>query len=549
MTKRTRSDRLGEYVRACRGFGLTDEEIASLNGGGPDENPEAVLREQFPETASSTELFERLRRTLVESRHGFNLPPTHEPRSAFVAVSLALEPYGCTFAVRDADGRPVSASATSDETFRLALADSAGNVRKATFTYPDGPFEETNVPALVHTVETELLVGVSKTFVLLSNGGDGWGFVLLDEEQLRKLRRQYGDRIDVFERRLLAPTQPPAYAKPVQQPTVDDRAPRREPTTTDDRAPRREPATTDDRISRREPATTTEAAHDEVLPLDVEVTVDGSIDASSNAPEAPDGNRRLGSLGDFDSDELFDRLARAGDPDAREPLIVGGTLDSVFEDVSDVRLKPMDESDETGPDGADGDPRRRAGSDGDPEAGSLGDRVLVGDDDGGSGPPVVGVGSTTATNADDALEAQFERFSEGLPSVERGADGKERFQWTNGDPWTADRGSAAVGRTNAQADASEPARTTAARSGFRERPTGERGTGDGSRNGNGRGDGDGLEDDTHDGRSSRSSAESRFALYSLDHSRDGSSGNATIGGFWIAGLHRLGGLLSRLVGR
>ena len=524
MTKRTRSDRLGEYVRACRGFGLTDEEIASLNGGDPDEDPEAVLREQFPETASSTELFERLRRTLVESRHGFNLPPTHEPRSAFVAVSLALEPYGCTFAVRDADGRPVSASATSDETFRLALADSAGNVRKATFTYPDGPFEETNVPALVHTVETELLVGVSKTFVLLSNGGDGWGFVLLDEEQLRKLRRQYGDRIDVFERQLLAPTQPPAYAKPVQQPTIDDRAPG------------------------REPATTTEEDRDEVLPLDVEVTVDGSIDGSATAREAPDGNRRLGSLEDFDSDELFDRLARAGDPDAREPLIVGGTLDSVFEDVSDVRLEPMDESDETN-DGSDANPRR----DGDSEMGTDDDspagRVLVGDDDGGSGPPVVGVGATRATTADDALEAHFERFSNGLPSVERGADGNERFHWRNGDPWTVDRRSQGVDPSSMEAPESESGPTSATGTRLRRTADDETDARDGSRTGNGRGNGaDGDRNDAHP-RSSRPSHESRFALYSLDASGDVANETGRIGSAWIAGLHRIGGLLSRIVGR
>jgi hypothetical protein len=139
MRIRTRSDRLAEFVRLLRWFGLTDEEIAALNGGAvTDGSPEAVLDRSLPDDLSPSELFDRVRRTLVESRHGFELAPTHEPRSAFVALSLALKPYGCTFAVTDGDGRPITAPASTDGTYRLSLIDSAGNERTTTFAYPEG---------------------------------------------------------------------------------------------------------------------------------------------------------------------------------------------------------------------------------------------------------------------------------------------------------------------------------------------------------------------------------------------------------------------------
>ncbi|GEM_PF-1497613 len=404
MRIRTRSDRLAEFVRVLRGFGLTDDEITALNGAPEaDGDPEAVLDRTLPDDLSSPELFERVRRTLVESRHGFELAPTHEPRSAFVALSLALEPYGCTFAVTDRGGRPITAPASEDGTYRLSLMDSAGNERTTTFAYPEGPLDDTNVPALVHAVETDLLVGVSKTFVLLSNTGDGWGFALLDETQLRNLRSQYGPRIEVFDHKLLAPTQPRAYGDGSWQAEADGIA-------FESHAP---------------------ASDDDAIPLELEVSPDDADTGTTATSESRTVRDRIEA---FDRDESVEtivaEITTEDGPDRPDPLFVGDPVDSVFEDFSDVRLEPMESTAEGG-DPASNDREPSAIDGGVPagEAAAQSGRVLVGAGEGGSGPAVVGAGSPGDADVDDALETRFEQFSDGLPTVVPEAEGTVSFRW------------------------------------------------------------------------------------------------------------------------
>lgn len=405
MTRRTRSDRLREFVRVLRGFGLTDEEITALNGGpGVDGDVLDALHRSLPDDVSFADLSDRLRRTVVESRHGFELAPTHEPRSAFVALSLALDPYGCTFAVTDHDGRPLTAPATEDGIYRLSLVDSAGNERTTTFAYPEGPLDETNVPALVHAVEADLLVGVSKTFVLLSNVGDGWGFALLDDAQLGTLRRRYGDRIEVFGHELLAPAQPPTYADGTWREQVEGATREADSSSTED-----------------------------TISLDLEVS-ETERPATASESAATTLRERLREFGPDDSVEtIVDELTERDERERPDPLFVGDPVDSVFEDFSDVRLEPMDDSEG----GAD-DERNR--SDSIDEAVSVRNapppakRVLVGGDDGGSGPAVVGVGAPGDRDVDEALETRFEQFSDGLPRFVPEADGTEAFRWHAGGP-------------------------------------------------------------------------------------------------------------------
>ena len=404
MRIRTRSDRLAEFVRVLRGFGLTDDEITALNGAPEaDGEPEAVLDRTLPEDLASQELFERVRRTLVESRHGFELAPTHEPRSAFVALSLALEPYGCTFAVTDKDGRPITAPASEDGTYRLSLVDSAGNERTTTFAYPEGPLDDTNVPALVHAVETDLLVGVSKTFVLLSNTGDGWGFALLDETQLQNLRSQYGPRIEVFDHKLLAPTQPHAYGDGTWQAEADGMA-------FDSHAP---------------------ASDDDTIPLELEVSPE---DADTGTTATSESRTVRDRIEEFDRDDSVEtivaEITTEDGPDRPDPLFVGDPVDSVFEDFSDVRLEPMEPAAEgTGPESDDRKPPAIDGAAAGGEAPAQSGRVLVGAGEGGSGPAVVGAGSPGDADVDDALETRFEQFSDGLPAVVPEAEGTESFRW------------------------------------------------------------------------------------------------------------------------
>jgi len=405
MRIRTRSERLAEFVRVLRGFGLTDEAIAALNGGAvTDGSPEEVLDRSLPDDLAPSELFDRVRRTLVESRHGFELAPTHEPRSAFVALSLALEPYGCTFAVTDGDGRPITAPASTDGTYRLSLIDSAGNERTTTFAYPDGPLGDANVPALVHAVDADLLVGVSKTFVLLAHAGDGWGFVLLDEAQLRHLRQEFGNRIQVYDRELLAKVQPPAYADGTWQAAVEGAS-----------------------VLSALPEST-----DDTLPLELEVP-SGDHGAGSTVSDERTVRDRMREVDRGDSAEsVVERLASRDRPERPDPLFVGEPVDSVFEDFSDVRLEPMDSPGADGTERGDGEALPIEGAIPADDETVRRRRVLVGDEDGGSGPAVVGVAGAGHRDVDDVLETRFERFSEDLPDVVPDAEGTDAFRWHAG---------------------------------------------------------------------------------------------------------------------
>jgi hypothetical protein len=519
MRIRTRSDRLAEFVRVLRGFGLTDDEITALNGAPvADGDPEAVLDRTMPDDLSPPELFEHVRRTLVESRHGFELAPTHEPRSGFVALSLALEPYGCTFAVTDKSGRPITAPASEDGTYRLSLMDSAGNERTTTFAYPEGPLKDTNVPALTHAVETDLLVGVSKTFVLLSNTGDGWGFVLLDEAQLENLRQQYGDRIEVFDHQLLASTQPAAYGDGTWRAEVQGTA-----------------AMSNELVARGPGS----------IPLDLEVSPDES-EAETADPESGTIRERIQ---EFDPDEsvetIVDKLTSEDEPNRPDPLFVGDPVDSVFEDFSDVRLEPMEHDEEGNPDAGDQEPPAIDGAVPAGDSAAHSRRVLVGGGDGGSGPAVVVTGTPDDRDVDDALETRFEQFSDGLPAVVPEAEGTKAFRWRG---IQEDVPPGSVSSNEGREGTGDDAEGRSSNSGFRfdhelaatdDTPSGER-------------------SENTDSQQSDRSAETNLAIHSLDGTDSGvdeaSAGRSTDEWTvdprtWSIRFDHLRGWLSRKFGR
>ncbi|MFW5919867.1 MAG: hypothetical protein ACOCSF_06720 [Halanaeroarchaeum sp.] len=227
------------------------------------------------------------------------------------------------------------------------------------------------------------------------------GFALLDETQLRNLRSQYGPRIDVFDHKLLAPTQPRAYGTGTWQAVIDE-------------------TSLDAEVA---------ASDGDTIPLELEV----SPEAGDTGRTTSEGRTVRDRIEAFDPDDSVEtivaELVSGEDPDRPDPLFVGDPVDSVFEDFSDVRLEPMESSAENDPESDGREPATIDGAVTAGEAAAQSGRVLVGAGEGGSGPAVVGAGSPGDAGVDDALETRFEQFSDGLPAVVPGAEGTEAFRW------------------------------------------------------------------------------------------------------------------------
>jgi hypothetical protein len=136
-----------------------------------------------------------------------------------------FDAYGCRFEVRDPEtGDPTDCS-TDHSPVELVLHEPAsGQVRRTHFSFPDTPLGDNNYPALIATINAELLPETPLQFVLLRNEIDHWRFVLVEEGALTRLRDRYGDRIDAFGEPLLCDHQPAAFASDIDALSTDDLA-------------------------------------------------------------------------------------------------------------------------------------------------------------------------------------------------------------------------------------------------------------------------------------------------------------------------------------
>lgn len=230
MESRATQDALERYANVLRGFGLSVAEIRALHGlpDGAPLNLETVQRTDAFEAndgpITTADLESHLRSVVADSGVGIEAPRQYWNELPTRQLRAVVEYYGGTFDVRE----PTAASSAGDPVISgsttLAITDpDSATARTTAFEYPDTALGNDNYPALLATIEAELLAGTPLTFVTLrptadedaSSSGDGvddvWLAALVDERGLDSLRDRYGERIEWAGEPLLAEHQPAAY--------------------------------------------------------------------------------------------------------------------------------------------------------------------------------------------------------------------------------------------------------------------------------------------------------------------------------------------------
>lgn len=210
MSSRSVSELLSEYTLVLRGSGLTEVGIARLHDApepGPDESIHDVLEQQVSGTPTEAQLFSRLGKTIVDSERGVEAPGEYWNSAPEVHLRELLLPYGLELSFEPTR----YADSIADGTFDIHLTDADGNSYRTRFSYPDTALGDDNYPALLHTIEEDLLSAAGLTFVRLRSPTGRWRFMMLTTDQRDALQNRYGERIEVLGEPLLAKTQLEAF--------------------------------------------------------------------------------------------------------------------------------------------------------------------------------------------------------------------------------------------------------------------------------------------------------------------------------------------------
>jgi len=217
-------DHLAEYVRILRGFGLSSAEIRSHHGveDGDEAALRAAIRAEVGDDPTDSALYGRAHRLLAHSSRGIDARNRFWNHAPSTQLDDVFGAYGCQFRVLDPESGEPTGCGTHHGPVELVLREpSSGQVRRTRFSFPDTPLDDDNYPALIATINEELLPETCLRFVLLRNEIDHWRFVLVEEGALRRLRERQGDRIEVFGRPLLRDHQPAAFATDIDALSAD----------------------------------------------------------------------------------------------------------------------------------------------------------------------------------------------------------------------------------------------------------------------------------------------------------------------------------------
>ncbi len=220
-------DHLTEYVRVLRGFGLPMAEIRSQHGVETDDDDalRAAVAAEVGEDPTSSALYRRAHRLLAHSSRGVDSRRRFWNHAPSTQLDDVFGAYGCEFRVLDPETGEPTDCGTHHGPVELVLREPAsGQVRRTRFSFPDTPLDDDNYPALIATINEELLPETCLRFVLLTNEIDHWRFVLVEDGALRRLGERYGDRIAPFDRPLLREHQPAAFAREIDALSADDLA-------------------------------------------------------------------------------------------------------------------------------------------------------------------------------------------------------------------------------------------------------------------------------------------------------------------------------------
>ncbi len=217
-------DHLAEYVQVLQGFGLPSAEIRSHHGveDGDEAALRTAIRAEVGEDPTDRALYRRAHRLLAHSSRGIDVRKRFWNHAPSTQLDDVFGAYGCQFRVLDPEtGAPTDCSTHHGPVELVLREPSSGQVRRTHFSFPDTPLDDDNYPALIATVNEELLPETSLRFVLLTNEIDHWRFVLVEQTALRRLRARHGDRIEVFGQSLLRDNQPTAFATDIDTLSAD----------------------------------------------------------------------------------------------------------------------------------------------------------------------------------------------------------------------------------------------------------------------------------------------------------------------------------------
>jgi len=212
---------LERYANVLRGFGLTATDIRSVHGlpaGAPLNLQTLESADAFERTTSPiavADLEANLRSVIADADLGIEAPRRYWNELPPMQLRPVVDHYGGAFAVPDETSDHAQPAIVDGTTIEIVDTDTE-TARRTTFEYPDTALDDDNYPALLATIETELLGDTHLHFVQLTNETDDWLFALVDERRLDALRERYGDRIQWGEGPLLAEHQPVAYDRDVQ---------------------------------------------------------------------------------------------------------------------------------------------------------------------------------------------------------------------------------------------------------------------------------------------------------------------------------------------
>ncbi|WP_252698012.1 hypothetical protein [Natronosalvus vescus] len=162
---------------------------------------ESVLSAVLDDSRARTTV---LRRTIAQSPRGIDCPARYADDSLVEALDAVFEACGWSATLNRTAGV---------DGFDLEATDPSGRTRKATASYPSTPLGTDNLPAILESIETSVLVGTDVEFVLLASGTDRWQAVLVESTAIERLRVTYGEHItvDPDEHPLLCPYGLEAY--------------------------------------------------------------------------------------------------------------------------------------------------------------------------------------------------------------------------------------------------------------------------------------------------------------------------------------------------
>jgi|AntDeeMetagen681_2_1112603.scaffolds.fasta_scaffold00723_10 hypothetical protein len=217
MSHWSREAAVSRYGFILDRLGLSGDEVAGLSAVTPASGePDVFGYDTVDERVPGTVLHDRLVETLVESSRGFEAPRRYWNELPSIQLQEVLERHDTDFLVDPNHDGETAISPPDGRATTLGVRDRVTGANEyAQFEYPDTALEDDNYPALVDAVQSNLLDDTSLRFVRLVDDGDCWRFLLVERERLAALTTEFGDRIDLRGRPLLAAHQPPAYNQDV----------------------------------------------------------------------------------------------------------------------------------------------------------------------------------------------------------------------------------------------------------------------------------------------------------------------------------------------